>query len=119
GGSAPTARCQGVTTPEATPSAITLSGSAPGGRPLNYAVVNGPSRGGLSGSAPNLVYTPSPNFNGVDSFTFKASNGSAESQLATVFIAVSPVNDAPELIAPGPQAVKAGETLNLVVTARD
>src|SRR5262249_21948082 len=116
---APTAHGQAVTTPEDTPRAITLSGSDPGGRSLSYAVVAGPSRGSLSGTAPNLVYTPAPNFNGVDSFTFKASNGSAESQPAVVFIAVSPVNDAPVLDVPGPQAVKAGETLNLVVSARD
>ncbi|MCI0388177.1 MAG: Ig-like domain-containing protein [Acidobacteria bacterium] len=116
---APAAQGQAVTTPEDTPGAITLSGSDPGGRSLSYAIVAGPSRGSLSGAAPNLVYTPAPNFNGVDSFTFKASNGSAESQPATVFIAVSPVNDAPVLDVPGTQAVKAGETLNLVVSARD
>src|SRR5262249_52893227 len=117
--SAPNARWQAVTTPEDTPSAITLSGSDPGARSLSYAVVSGPSRGSLSGTAPNLVYTPAPNFNGVDSFTFKVSNGSLESKPAAVFIAVSPVNDAPVLSVLGPQAVKAGETLNLVVSARD
>src|SRR5262245_39794014 len=116
---APTAQGQAVTTPEDTPGAITLSGSDPGGRPLSYAVVARPSRGSLSGAPPNLVYTPAQNFNGVDSFTFKASNGTAESQPATVFIAVSPVNDRPVLIAPGLQSVKAGETLNLVVSALD
>ncbi len=117
--SVPTAHGQAVTTPEDTPGAITLSGNDPGGQSLSYAVVSGPSRGSLSGAAPNLTYTPAPNFNGVDSFTFKASNGSAESQSATVFMAVAPVNDSPVLIAPGTQAMKAGETLNLVVTAVD
>src|SRR5262249_27488555 len=48
--SAPNARWQAVTTPEDTPSAITLSGSDPGARSLSYAVVSGPSRGSLSGT---------------------------------------------------------------------
>ncbi|HKQ79054.1 MAG TPA: Ig-like domain-containing protein, partial [Blastocatellia bacterium] len=115
----PTAQGQALTTPEDTPRAITLSGSDPGQAALSYAIVSGPSRGSLSGTAPNMVYTPAPNFNGADSFIFKVSNGRAESQEAAVYIAVNPVNDAPVLNASGSQAVNAGETLNLVVTATD
>ena len=116
---APTAQGQAVTTPEDTPRPVTLSGSDPAGQALSYAIVSGPSRGSLSGTAPNLAYTPAPNFNGADSFTFKVSNGSAESQVATVYIAVSPVNDPPVLSAPEAVMVNAGESLNLIVTATD
>ncbi|HKQ79053.1 MAG TPA: Ig-like domain-containing protein [Blastocatellia bacterium] len=119
GDSQPVARSQAVTLDEDTTRGITLNGRDPGGRQLSYMVVSGPSRGSLSGTAPNLIYRPAPNFNGVDSFTFKVNNGSAESQEATVYISVKPVNDAPLLNAPGSQAVNAGETLNLVVTATD
>src|SRR2546428_7058668 len=35
------------------------------------------------------------NFNGTDSFTYKASDGQAQSGVATVTITVTPVNDAP------------------------
>src|SRR5438093_1321539 len=42
-----------------------------------------------------LVYVPALNFNGVDSFTYKASDGQAQSGVATVTITVTPVNDAP------------------------
>jgi uncharacterized protein (TIGR03437 family) len=115
----PVAQAQSIVTPEDTPRAITLSGSDPGGRALSYAIVSGPSRGSLSGGAPNLAYTPAPNFNGVDSFTFKVSNGSAESLAATVYIGVSPVNDAPVLSAPVEVMANAGEPLNLIVTATD
>src|SRR2546426_7965876 len=38
---------------------------------------------------------PAPNFNGTDSFTYKASDGQAQSGVATVTITVTPVNDAP------------------------
>src|SRR5262249_20380459 len=76
-------------------------------------------RGSLIGNGPNQVYMPAPNFNGIDSFTFKVSNGSTESAVAMVFIAVSPVNDAPVLNLPAALEVNAGETLNLVVSAFD
>src|SRR5439155_894991 len=38
---------------------------------------------------------PSLNFNGTDSFIYKASDGQAQSGVATVTITVTPVNDAP------------------------
>ena len=42
-----------------------------------------------------FAYTPAANFNGPDSFTYRASDGSAQSSPATVTITVSPVSDAP------------------------
>ena len=35
------------------------------------------------------------NYNGTDSFTYKANDGTADSNVATVTITVTPVNDAP------------------------
>ncbi len=40
-------------------------------------------------------YTPDANFNGTDSFTYKANDGQADSNVATVTITVNPVNDPP------------------------
>jgi hypothetical protein len=51
--------------------------------------------GVLSGSAPNLTYTPGDNFNGEDSFTFTVNDGQLTSTPATVSISVNPINDAP------------------------
>jgi hypothetical protein len=42
-----------------------------------------------------LTYAPAANFNGTDSFTYKANDGTANSNVATVFVTVIPVNDAP------------------------
>src|SRR5437773_1563801 len=42
-----------------------------------------------------LAYTPALNFNGTDSFTYKASDGQAQGGVAKVTITVTPVNDAP------------------------
>ncbi|NEU06692.1 hypothetical protein GZH53_00050, partial [Flavihumibacter sp. R14] len=38
---------------------------------------------------------PNANFNGTDSFTYKVSDGTLESNIATVTLTVTPVNDAP------------------------
>src|SRR5207247_10133025 len=48
-----------------------------------------------TGTAPNLTYTPAPNYNGPDSFTFKANDSELDSNVATVSITVNAVNDAP------------------------
>ena len=40
-------------------------------------------------------YTPAANFNGTDTFTYQANDGTDNSNVATVTITVSPVNDAP------------------------
>ncbi|NEU06697.1 hypothetical protein GZH53_00070, partial [Flavihumibacter sp. R14] len=43
----------------------------------------------------SFTYTPNANFNGTDSFTYKVSDGTLESNIATVTLTVTPVNDAP------------------------
>ena len=91
----PVAEPHAVTTTEDTPVEIRLMGSDPDSDPLTYSTIAGPSHGSLNGTEPNLTYTPSPNFYGSDSFTFKVNDGTADSDLATVSITVSPVNDPP------------------------
>jgi len=91
----PVADSQSVTTNEDTPVAITLTGSDPEVDPLTYFVQTPPTNGTLSGTAPNLTYTPNANFNGLDTFTFKVNDGAADSEPATVSITIEPVNDAP------------------------
>ena len=90
---APIANAQSVTTNEDTPKAITLTGSDVDGDTLTFSVVSGPTHGALSGTAPNLTYTPASDYHGPDSFTFKANDGTADSNIATVSITVTPVND--------------------------
>ena len=58
-------------------------------------MVSGPTNGTLSGTAPNLTYTPDANANGADSFTFTANDGTLDSNVATVSLTVTAVNDAP------------------------
>jgi MYXO-CTERM domain-containing protein len=91
----PFADAQTVATDEDTPLAITLTASDRDNLPLTFSVVTQPANGTLSGTAPNLTYTPGPDFNGSDSFTFNASNGSDTSNTQTIDITVNPVNDPP------------------------
>jgi hypothetical protein len=86
---------EGVITEEDTPVSITLIGDDPDGDALTYNVVTGPSNGRLSGTAPKLTYTPQPNFNGSDSFTFIINDGTVDSVPMTVVIVVTAVNDPP------------------------
>ena len=66
------------------------------GDALTYAIVEQPENGTISGGTTNTrTYTPAPNSNGTDSFTFKANDGATDSNTSTVTITVTPVNDAP------------------------
>jgi cellulose biosynthesis protein BcsQ len=91
----PIANIDSVTTQEDVPISITLTGSDPDEDSLEYSVATGPSHGTLNGTAPDLVYIPSANFNGSDSFTFKVNDGKSDDVLGTVSITVEPVNDPP------------------------
>ncbi len=62
---------------------------------LRYSIVGAPAHGKLSGTAPNLTYTPNPDFNGTDNFTYKVNDGSLDSNTASVSINIKPVNDSP------------------------
>ncbi len=84
---------QDLTTDYEVPLSITLSGREISGLPLTYEVVEEPHGGALTGTAPNLTYTPVENFTGVDGFTFRVSNGVTTSQAAQVYITVTPDGD--------------------------
>jgi hypothetical protein len=92
---APVADDQSVTTDEDRAKEVTLSASDVEGDALGYTIVSATQHGTLSGTGANLTYTPEADYNGPDSFTFKANDGTADSEPATVSIAVSAVNDAP------------------------
>jgi endonuclease G, mitochondrial len=74
---------------------FTLESVSPNAAPLTYTIVSGPTHGTLSGSGASQTYTPAPDFNGSDSFTFRVSNGTATSNVGTMTITVLEVNDTP------------------------
>jgi hypothetical protein len=93
---APVAGDQALETEEDTPLAIALDASDVDGEALACEVVTGPEHGTLSAAADCIVtYTPSGDYTGPDQFTWKASDGHEDSNVATAAIEVGPVNDAP------------------------
>ena len=86
---------------------------------LTAALVTGPGQAASFrlNSDGSFSYLPKANYNGADSFTYRANDGAADSNVATVTINVNAVNDAPALDAiPDPAAIleDAGlQTINL------
>ena len=64
--------------------------------PLSVTLVSGVSNGILTLNPDGtFVYTPNADFFGTDTFTYRANDGAIDSNIATVTITVTPVNDAP------------------------
>jgi VCBS repeat-containing protein len=95
GNRAPVADDQSLGANSGSPTPVTLSAADPDGDALTYSIVAQPAHGTLSGTAPGLTYTSSAGFAGVDSFTFRASDGIADSNIATVTVNVASANHAP------------------------
>ena len=106
---APVAASQAVTPTRTRPRRSPSGASDADGDSLTYAIGTGPAHGSLSGTAPALTYTPAPNYHGPDSFTFTASDGPATSNVATVSITVTSVNDTPTLTNPGQPEQRRGQ----------
>lgn len=67
------------------------------GDPLTAVLVTQPSHGTLVlASNGSFVYSPDSNYSGPDSFTYRASDGVSQSNVATVNLNIAAVNDAPE-----------------------
>ena len=98
----PTANKQTITLDEDTVANILLTGNDKESSDLKYSY-SLPIFGSLSGTAPNLVYKPNPNFFGPDSFKFVVNDGVIDSDSALVSIIVNSINDKPsdfDLISP-------------------
>jgi VCBS repeat-containing protein len=98
---APTATADAYGTAEDTVLTVAAPGvlgndSDPDHNPLSAVLVSGPSHGTLTLNADgSFTYAPATNFNGPDSFTYHASDGTLASELATVTLTVTAVNDQP------------------------
>ena len=70
-----------------------MTGSDPNSPPrlLSFTVSQAPAHGTLTGTVPDLFYTPDPGFVGSDTFQFTGSNGVATSNPATISITIGSV----------------------------
>ena len=95
---APVAADGSLTTLEDTPASGTLVASDVDGDALTYAIVGNGTKGSAvitNAATGAFTYTPNPNANGTDTITFKANDGTVDSNTATVSITITAVNDAP------------------------
>jgi VCBS repeat-containing protein len=94
---APVANAVTFTTNEDTALANTLTGSDVDSDPLTFAVgAVAPAHGSvIINTDGTFTYTPTANYHGADSFSFKVNDGTTDSAEATVAITVNPINDAP------------------------
>jgi len=96
---APTLDDQSLSFDEDGSVSITIAGNDVDGDTLTYAIITSPSHGTISGTLPNITYTPTDNYNGADSVAVNVSDGSLM-DTAMVMITVNAVNDAPVINLP-------------------
>ncbi len=83
------------TTNEDTAKSINFNCSDADADPLTYTIVSNPAHGALSGTGASRTYTPSTNWCGADSYTYKAKDFEMFSGTQTVNVTVNCINDAP------------------------
>lgn len=92
----PTAEDDALVTAEDQGIAGQVTGHDPNGDALTYVLVTPPAHGTLVFNPDGtFTYTPETDYHGTDSFTYKANDGSNDSNVALVGITVNPVNDLP------------------------
>ncbi len=85
------------------------------GDALSAVLVIGPAQGTLTLNADgSFRYLPATNYAGIDSFSYRAHDGVADSVIATVTLTVTPVNDTPVA---QPDTYQIAEDQNLIISA--
>ena len=98
---APVANNDTYTTAEDTPRNVPVPGvlandTDADGNTLTAVLVSNVTHGSLNLNANgSFSYVPNPDYNGSDSFTYAANDGSVNGNIATVIINITPVNDTP------------------------
>lgn len=118
GNQAPTANNDAYSVPEdetlgVDAPGVLLNDTDPQNDTLSARLVSPPQRGTLTLHASgSFTYTPSRDFNGVDTFRYQADDGQLLSNIATVTLTVTPVNDPPVAVTDSYEAVS-GRTLTV------
>ncbi|WP_214111244.1 Ig-like domain-containing protein [Acrocarpospora catenulata] len=119
GNQPPTVHDVTATTPESTPVKVTLKAEDPDGDSLSYRVVQAPGHGAVSGTGPDVTYTPEQGWTGTDTFTWTASDGKEEAAPAKATITVTAANRPPTVSIEAPANADEGSAVQLKATATD
>lgn len=104
---APVAQAQSVSTIKDAAKTIIIAATDANADPLIYNIVAAPTKGTLTGTAPNLSYKPTAGYVGSDSFTFRASDGKLISNTAIVSITIAAVSTGDTVAPSAPGNLKA------------
>lgn len=118
---APSASGASITTTEDIPISGTLTATDDNGDPLTFSITTPPSNGTasvISGTGA-YIYTPTQNYNGIDSFYFQATDGTSTSNTALMSITITAVNDPPAFDPIGAKIVDEGALLSFSAHATD
>ncbi|WP_295539006.1 Ig-like domain-containing protein [uncultured Pseudacidovorax sp.] len=92
----PVTKNYSIVTPEDTPIAGKVAATDVDGDTLTFSKTTDPAHGTVVVNADgSYTYTPTKDFNGKDSFTVTVDDGNGGKAVSTVFVDVTPVNDAP------------------------
>lgn len=116
---APLATPQNLSLLEDTTVNIVLGGSDVDGDVLQFQLASQPTYGALTGAGATWQYTPSKDFNGEDSYSFVAVDGTHTSLPATIILHVEAVNDAPVIMSTPNLSINLDTTYNYQVEASD
>jgi hypothetical protein len=104
-----------LTTREDTPVSAMLSASAV--TPVVYRLIANGTKGTatiINAATGAFSYSPFANANGSDTFTFKVNDGTLDSNVATVAVTITPVNDAPSFTNGADQIVPMNSGVQIV-----
>lgn len=111
---APVALDRTVTVTEERPITITVTCSDTDNDELLYQLLTGPQHGEYRWQPPNtVIYTPTLDFVGIDSFTFRSHDGQEFSNRSTITLTVVATNDAPLALA---QTISTTRNSNAAIT---
>jgi len=105
-------------TNEDTPLILELKGSDPENELLSFEVLISPIHGLLSGTVPNLIYTPNENYFGKDSFEYLVLDPRGGRDNGLIKLNVKPENDKPVAINAS-VIVENGESINIFLQGQD
>lgn len=109
---APIAADLSAATNESQGVAVALSATDIDTMALTYAVVSPPQHGAVTGVPPDVMYTPTSHYFGPDAFTYRASDGTLSSNLATVTIGVADVLSCGDGVTEGAEQCDDGNAVN-------
>jgi len=115
----PVAQDLNVTTDEDTITFGPVPVINPDNDPLTGTIVTPPTLGSAYFVRGVFTYSPGQHQHGSDSFTYKVNDGVSDSNIATVSISITSVNDAPISYSASTLKVTAGSSVSGVMTGRD